>query len=228
MTLSGTVIEAPDGLRGFDCNQHLSTTQAKAFRDRGYRFCLRYVPRRVANPGDLSASEASGILQMGLALMVVQHVQRPGWLPTGDMGTEYGAFAAESCQEIGVPPGVTVWCDLEGVGSENPHDGVDPRDVISFLNNWHNQVGSAGYTPGLYVGYDPDLTAEELGRSLYFEHYWGAYNLNSDEVPTPRGLQMRQDIEQVLSGVRYDPDTIHSDRLGGLPLMLADSEWTAT
>jgi hypothetical protein len=119
-----------------------------------------------------------------------------------------------------------VWCDLEGVGSEGPHDGVDPRDVIQFLNNWHNQVGSAGYTPGLYVGYDPDLTADQLYRNLYFEHYWAAYNLNHDQVPAVRGVQMRQDLEQVLAGVRFDPDTIHADLLGGLPLMLADAEWT--
>jgi hypothetical protein len=226
MTLPGRIIEAPSGLKGFDCNQHLSTAQAKAFHSMGYRFCLRYVPRRAPNPGDLTASEAAGILQMGLGLMVVQHVQRPGWLPTGGMGTEYGAFAAKSCQTIGVPMGTTVWCDLEGVGSENPHDGVDPRDVIQFLNNWHNQVGSAGYTPGLYVGYDPDLTADQLGRALRFEHYWAAYNLNRDQVPVPRGVQMRQDLEQVLAGVRFDPDTIKADNKGGLPLMLVDAEWT--
>lgn len=226
MTLVGRVIEAPSGLKGFDCNQHLTVAQAKAFRDAGNRFCVRYVPRKAPNPGDLTSGEAAVILKMGLALMVVQHVQRPGWLPTPAMGSQYGAFAARSCQEIGVPPGVTVWCDLEGVGSENPHDGVDPRDVIAFLNNWHTQVGSAGYTPGLYVGYDPDLTADQLGRSLYFEHYWAAYNLNKDQVPVPRGVQMRQDVEQILAGVRYDPNVIHADKLGGLPLMLADAEWT--
>jgi hypothetical protein len=175
----------------------------------------------------LSSLEAQRILKAGLGIMVVQHVQRPGWYPTPIMGTEYGAFAALSCQRIGVPMGTTVWCDLEGVGSENPHDGVDPRDVISFLNNWHNQVGSAGYTPGLYVGYDPDLTADQLGRKLYFEHYWGAYNLNRDQIPMPRQLQMTQALEKVLDGVRYDPDTIHADKMGGLPLMLVDAEWTA-
>lgn len=228
MTLIGSLIEAPSGLKGFDCNQHLSTAQAKAFHDAvdeegkpKFRFCLRYVPRRKANPGDLTTSEAAGILQMGLGLMVVQHVQNPGWIPTGAMGREYGAFAALSCQEIGVPMGVTVWCDLEGVKR-----GVDPRDVIVFLNNWHNQVGSAGYTPGLYVGYDPGLTAEQLYRNLHFEHYWSAYNLNKDQVPMRRGVQMKQAEEKVLAGVRYDPDEIQADNLGGLPLMLVDVEWT--
>lgn len=221
MTLPGRVIEAPSGLKGFDCNQHLSTAQAKAFRDHGHRFCLRYVPRRRPNPGDITASEAAGILQMGLALMIVQHVQNPGWVPTPAMGAEYGAYAAQSCQEIGLPMGVTVWCDLEGVKR-----GVDPRDTLQFLNNWHNQVGSAGYTPGLYVGYDPGLTASQLYRNLYFEHYWSAYNLNKDQFPITRGVQMKQEEEQVLAGVRFDPDYIEADKLGGLPLMLADAEWT--
>lgn len=226
MTLAASVIQAPANLKGFDCNQHLSTAQAQAFRQAGYRFAVRYVPRHTPNPGDLSASEAAGIIQMGLGLMVVQHVQRPGWGPTGAMGAQYGAFAAASCRDIGLPAGVMVWCDLEGVGSEGPNDGVDPRDVISFLNNWLDQVGSSGYTPGLYVGYDPDLTAEQLYRNLRFEHYWGAYNLDRDLYPAVRGLQMKQSEERVLSGVRYDPDLIQADQLGDLPLMLVDAEWT--
>lgn len=226
MSLPGTLIQAPAGLKGFDCNQHLSTSQAKVFRDNGYRFCIRYVPRHVPNPGDLNSSEASGILAMGLGLMVVQHVPKPGWGPTGDLGAEYGAFAASSVREIGFPAGVTVWCDLEGVGADRPKDGIDPRDVIAFLNNWHFAVGSAGYTPGLYVGYDPDLSADQLYRDLRFEHYWSAYNLNPDQFPAVRGVQMKQGVEKVLAGVRFDPDVIQSDAKGGLPLMHVDNEWT--
>lgn len=227
MTLPGKLVEAPAGLKGFDCNTHLSQAAAQAFRNDGYRFCLRYVPRHVPNPADLSASEAHGILAAGLGLMVVQHVQNPGWVPTPSMGKEYGAFAAQSCKDIGIPLGTTVWCDLEGVGSERQNDGIDPRDVISFLNNWHVQVGVAGYTPGLYVGYDPDLTAEQLYWKLRFEHYWSAYNLNADQVPAKRGVQMKQGVEKVFAGIRYDPDTIQRDAFGGLPLMAVDLEWTA-
>jgi hypothetical protein len=224
--LAGKVIEATPGLRGFDCNQHLSVYAAAQFRMRGYRFAVRYVPRHKANPGDLSGSEAAGILGAGLGLMIVQHVLNPGWAPTGALGKEYGAFAAQSAVDIGVRFGTTLWCDLEGVGEDKPNDGIDPRDVIAFLNNWHDLVGTAGYTPGLYVGYDAGLSAGDLYKRLKFEHYWSAYNLNADQFPAVRGVQMKQFLQQRLDGILYDPDTVQRDLLGGLPLMHVDLEFT--
>lgn len=221
MTLAGKVVQAPGGLRGFDCNQHVSSQVAAVFRNAGYRFAIRYVPRHKANAGDLSASEAAGILSAGLGLMIVQHVQLPGWVPTGAMGKEYGAFAAKSASDVGYRLGAMVWCDLEGVKV-----GTDPRDVAAFCNNWLDQVGLVGFTPGLYVGYDAGLNAQQLYKNLRFEHYWAAYNLDVDKRPATRDVQMQQGTERVLSGVRYDPDTIHPDALGGLPLMHVDNEWT--
>lgn len=218
MTLPGRLIEAPEGLKGFDANQHISHAAAKAFRDAGHRFCLRYVPRWQPNPGDLTASEAAGILAMGLGLMIVQHVKSPPWRPTGALGATYGAFAATQSMDIGYASGGTVWCDLEGTAA-------DPRDVDAFCRRWYEEVGKAGYTPGLYVGFDPGLSAVELYR-LPFEHYWSAYNLNADQLPAVRSVQMKQGIEKVLAGVRYDPDTIVRDKKGGLPLMQVDVEWT--
>lgn len=228
MTLAGKIIEAPDGLRGFDANEHLSLQTATRFRQAGYRFAIRYVPRYKPNPADLSSSEAAGILAAGLGLMIVQHVKAPladgsGWIATGDMGTDYGAFAAHSALEIGYHKGAMLWCDLEGV-----RVGSDHRDVIAFCNNWYDEAGHAGFTPGLYVGYDAGLTGEQLYKNLRFEHYWSAYNLNRDQHPAVRGVQMKQGIEQTVFGVRIDPDTIHRDAKGGLPLMMVDNEWTAT
>ena len=221
MTLAGKVIECPAGAHGIDCNQHLSVYAAASFRMKGFRFAIRYVPRHQANAGDLSASEASGILGAGLGLMIVQHVQLPGWSPTGTLGKEYGAFAAKSASDIGYKYGAMLWCDLEGVKV-----GTDHRDVIAFCNYWYDQVGTAGFTPGLYVGYDGGLTADELYTRLKFSHYWSAYNLNADQFPAKRGVQMKQFLQQRLDGVLYDPDVVQRDLLGGLPLMHVDNEWT--
>lgn len=226
MTLPGKVIEASDGMRGFDANSFISTKTAAGFRAAGFRFCIRYVPRHEANPHDISGSEAAGILSMGLGLMLVQHVhpdsETRGWLPTGALGTEYGAFAAKSAVAVGYRTGAMLWCDLEGVRL-----GIDPRDVIAFCNNWHHEVASAGFTPGLYVGFNAGLTGSQLYYKLKFEHYWSAYNLNADRFPAVRGVQMRQGVEKILGGIRYDPDIVHPDLKGGLPLMLVDNEWTA-
>lgn len=222
MTLPGTLIEAPDGLLGFDCNQHLSALTAAKFRGDGYRFALRYVPRHTASLGDCTMSEAAGILSAGLGLMLVQHVKGPPWVPSGTLGAEYGAFAARSAEEIGYHLGGMLWCDLEGVD----HD-VKSGSVIDFCNNWLEQVAQAGFTPGLYVGFDPGISSDDLYHRLGFEHYWSAYNLNRDQFPAVRGVQMKQAPEQTVHGVKIDPDTIQSDALGGLPLMLVDNEWSA-
>lgn len=221
MTLSGKVIEATPGMRGFDANQHISIYAASQFRMKGYRFAIRYVPRVKANAGDLSTSEAAGILGAGLGLMVVQHVSNPEWIPTANLGKQYGLFAAKSALDVGYKAGAMLWCDLEGVKLK-----PDERDTIAFLNSWLDQVGHAGFTPGLYVGWHSNLTADELYSRLRFSHYWGAYNLDVDKRPAVRGLQMKQATEQSLDGIKFDPDTVQRDALGGLPLMHVDNEFT--
>lgn len=222
MSLPGKIVQVPAGLRGFDCNQRLGPITAAQFRAAGFRYAIRYVGRRHTADHDISEPEAKDILKMGLGLMLVQHVESPPWTPTGALGTEYGGFAALSAKKIGYHLGAMIWCDLEGVRLR-----TEPRDVIVFCNNWHQQVGQAGYTPGLYVGFDPGLTASQLYYKLRFEHYWSAYNLNKDQVPLKRGVQLKQGVEKVLANVRYDPDVTQEDNLGSLPLMLADLEWTA-
>jgi hypothetical protein len=218
MTLSGHVITGHDGMKGFDCNTVLSPFVAKKFFDAGYRFVVRYVGRTVMANFDLGTKEAEGILAAGLGLMVVQHVAVEGWKPTGTLGLEYGVNAARFCKQLGLPSGVSVWCDLEGV---NTH--TQSQDAIDFCNQWHSEVACQSYLPGLYVGWRPGMTAHEIYSKLRFTHYWGAYNV--DAIPLPRGFQMRQyakkDTDKV-GGVTFDFDVnyIRADSLGGRPSLL--------
>lgn len=219
--LSGTVQAAPAGVKGFDANTPISAAAAQAFYQKGYRFCIRYVGRVQMASYDLTQAEAKTILQNGLALMVVQHVLNPGWSPTAELGAQYGSNAARFSKQIGVPPGVNVWCDLESV-SEQAAAG----DVIAYCNAWHDQVAESGYVPGLYVGYGAGLTPQQLYQKLKFRAYWGAYNLNSDEVPAVRGLQMKQKVGTggTIAGITteaYDDDYTLTDALGGNVLWLA-------
>lgn len=221
MPLTGAVQPAPAGVKGFDANTPISAGVAKAFHDAGYRFAVRYVGRTEMKPNDLTAAEAQTILDAGLALMVVQHVLNPGWSPTGALGTEYGANAARFAQQIGIPAGVNVWCDLEGVSG-----GASSSDVAAYCNAWHDQVAAAGYAPGLYVGDSPGLSAQQLYSATKFQHYWGAYNLNDDQVPATRGLQLRQHegTGGTIGGIStetYDDDHTMTDALGGQVLWLA-------
>ncbi|HZE08508.1 MAG TPA: glycoside hydrolase domain-containing protein [Gemmatimonadaceae bacterium] len=225
MFLPGHVFTAPDGVIGFDTGESVSPAAAADFRRSGYRFCVRYVRRDKPHASALTATEARSLLSVGIGLMLVQYVESDtSWIPSGTKGTTNGRVAASEAAKLGVPWGVTVWCDLEGVAR-----GTGSQKVIDYCNNWHHSVSSAGYLPGLYVGYHAGLTPTQLYRSLRFTHYWGAYNLNSDQYPAVRGLQMKQSRRTsnlaAISGIDFQVDTIRADALGGHPTLLAPAGW---
>ena len=213
--LAGNVVVAAAGLTGFDVNQVLTADQALAFKNAGNAFCVRYLPRTAAlAANNLTNAEANNILNAGLALMAVQHVALPGWVPTTSLGTAYGNFAATyASQTVGLPPGVNVWLDLEGVAT-----GTDPQVVVAYCQAWYYAVQSAGYVPGVYVGYDTMLSPSQLYNELSFQHYWRAYN--GPQVAT-RGFQLLQQTEKTLNGISYDPDVTQNDSEGGAVLWLA-------
>src|SRR6266566_5841496 len=145
--------------------------------------------------------------------------------PDGVQGFDTAASVTPEAAKLGVPWGVTIWCDLEGV-----KPGTPGQRVIDYCNRWHEAVSSAGYVPGVYVGYRAGLSPTQLYRSLRFTHYWGAYNLNADRYPAVRGLQMKQSRPRPSdsvpdSGIDFQIDEIMSDALGGRPTLLALEGW---
>ncbi len=217
--LSGTAQAAPAGVKGFDANVVITSDQAQAFWDAGFRFALRYVGRTQMASHDLSTAEAEMLLSKGFALMPVQHVLSGEWAASGDLGTEYGANAARFSQQIGFPPGVNVWLDLESVSTQ-----ATAADVIAYCNNWHAQVASAGYVPGVYIGWQPGLSGQQLYSKLKFQHYWAAYNVDGVSNPRPRGYQLVQSSGHgnvgSLSTDVYDVDETRVDAMGGQVLWL--------
>lgn len=193
---------------------------AQRFRAAGYQFVVRYVRRSSRHDFDLSAVELQALLDVGLGVMVVQHVAAPGWSPTKALGASYGAVAAVEAWNCGYPKGATLWCDLEGVA-----ESASPSEVIDYCNAWYVAAKQSGYEPGLYVGDSCGLTATELYRNLRYARYWSAYNLNRDNVPAVRGVQMRQKPyppreRRVLDcPFEYDEDVIAADSLGGTPTL---------
>jgi hypothetical protein len=213
--LPGNIQKAAPGLLGFDVNSPLTASEALSFKNAGYSFCIRYIPRTAALiQGNLTSTEALGILNAGLALMPVQHVALPGWKPNTNLGTIYGNYAATyASQVVGLPPGLNVWCDLEGVAA-----GTSTNDVIAYCQAWYYAVHIAGYIPGIYVGYDTMLSPEQLYDDISFQHYWRAYN--GPQVAT-RGFQLIQKTEVTLNGITVDPDLTQNDDLGDSALWLS-------
>jgi hypothetical protein len=215
MPLPGTVQPAPSGALGFDANSHISANVAQQFASQGYQFCVRYLSRGpVQAAGDLSAAEANAILGAGLALMAVQHVRMAGWSPTAALGQSDGTNAAANATTIGFPPGVNIWCDLEGV-----NQAAAAQDVIGYCNAWYAAVSAGGFVPGLYVGANAILTGQQL-YDLAFQHYWQS----ESKVPAipVRGYQMIQTlVPQPVNGIGIDQDVTQTDQLGGQATWLA-------
>jgi len=205
-------LPAPVGATGFDIDAVVSAEQASAFVRDGYTFAIRYIPRLIAGANDLTAGELATLHAAGLSVMPVQHVRsETSWTPTGALGAIYGETAADVCTALGIPHGVSVWLDLEGVAV-----GTPAADVADYCAAWHGKVSRAGFEPGLYVGWHAGLSAAEL-YALPFTRYWAAYNLNADEEPATCGVCMRQHA----SNAEYQTDTITGDRVGRVPTLYA-------
>jgi hypothetical protein len=210
--LSGAIVGAPSGVQGFDANTPLSSATARQLRDAGFGFCIRYLTRdRGQLPHDLTPEEAVHILDAGLGLMAVQHVQPEGWHPSGALGATYGGNAVANAQQVGLPAGVNLWLDLEGVAA-----GTTPAIVMEFCNAWFDAVTAAGYESGVYVGANAILSGDDLYWRLKTRHYWKSGS-NVPNIPH-RGYQLVQRIVaggDVQAGISIDRNVTSTDALGG-------------
>jgi len=200
------------GALGVDTDTKLNATSAAALAAQGLKFAIRYLSLGEAESlGDLTQDETQAVLSAGLALMPVQHVRVPGWLPSASQGTADGSVAAAHAVAAGIPAGVTVWMDLEGVSSAAPTDVV-----IAYANNWNTSVRAAGYDTGLYVGAACGLDGATLFTKLNVSRYWKSQS----DVPQVqrRGYCMYQLLpSETIAGVACDYNVVQEDFLGGLP-----------
>jgi hypothetical protein len=199
----------------------LNDSHCRAAKARGFSFCLRYVSRgEREKANDLQEGEARTILNAGLALMPVQHVARAGWSPTKRLGTIYGRNAAVHVGQIGFPPGVNVWLDLEGVKNSTSH-----ATVIDYCNAWIAEVASAGFVPGVYIGARAILTGEEIFWRLQAKHFWKSGSRVPD-IPH-RGYQLIQKIirNDKINGTDIDRNLTVNDNFGQSVLWFASKQF---
>src|SRR5665213_4541003 len=112
--MTGVLKTLPAGTIGFDTNQAVSASSARAFYNHGYRFVRRYLPRIRMGANDLYATEVQRLLDNGLAVMPVQHVESAeSWTPTLDKGSIYGTVAANTARTVGIVPGTCVALDMD-------------------------------------------------------------------------------------------------------------------
>ena len=158
MPLHGFVKAAPHKSRGFDSEAAISAGAASQLVANGYVFCTRYVSPNGKAVAALTSEEAAGILNAGLAFMLVQRVDASVLAFSASLGTKHGEAAAASAVAIGFPMCVNVWLELDGIPSTTESAGVS-----AYYNNWYTAVYDAGFLPGLRVGATEVLSGDALG-----------------------------------------------------------------
>jgi hypothetical protein len=219
-------MQAPAGIIGFDTADRLDLATARQYYDRGYRLCIRYIPRDDDSLyEDLIESEAQAIIDSGMALSVVQHPLRAGWSPSAQLGQVFGRNGAAYAAAAGLPAGMNIFLDLEGV-----REGTAAADVIGYCNAWFGEVEAAGYVGGVYIGASPGLSADQLYWNLKTKHYWkGGSDAEAgvpDDIPH-RGYQLVQYIHYPDTPEEFDSDVTKVDAFGNGVLVAAGSAWLA-
>lgn len=214
----------PSGTRGIDCNFAINAALAKNIYAAGYRFVMRYVGRMQQKPQDASMLELAKLRSAGLAVGLVQHVKSAeSWDPEGGaLGLVYGRNAGILASGCGYARGATLWCDLEGVAV-----GTPASKVVAYCNAWTDAVRASGYEAGIYVGWHAGLTAHDLYWRLKARRFWAAYNLNADQFPAVRGVQMRQKAATAkdrIDGIDWlssiDVNVVQQDAMGDVPTFM--------
>jgi hypothetical protein len=192
----------PARIVGFDTIVKLTRADVTRLASTGLSFACRYVGLGAPGAADLDAGEVRDITDAGLGVMPVQYARTARW--NASTGQADGESAARRTIAIGLPPEVTVWCDLEG---RIPLDAV-----IEYAAGWYEGATNAGVRdPGLYVGAGVPLTSAQLFHDLPFRRYWRSLS----QVPNVdvRGYQLLQLFpdDLTISGVRVDLDVVQSD-----------------
>lgn len=207
------------GARGVDSlpfSHGGTAAQACALKASGVDFLVGYL-------GAINSGRLGAVIDAGLAFM-----------PVTFAGEYFDGPADEVSQlrALDIPPGCTVWLDLEG---EKTAKHPAP-DLIGKIDAWARAIAAAGYEPGLYIGSPQPLTAEELGR-LAVVRYWKApsrvvdrYGVATDTPMSkgqPLGFCMFQMWPQGMwknTGVFVDSNIIGQDFRGRVPAWVVGSE----
>lgn len=119
---------------------------------------------------------------------------------------------------LGIPQGVTVWLDVEGVN-------LDAPSIIGKINTWAAAVNGAGFEAGLYIGAGMPLTDDQLYALPLIKRYWHSVSRVPD--PKVRGCCVRQirpnDVQP--TGLDIDVDIAEPDYEGDLHTVAAPEGW---
>lgn len=195
------------GARGFDTVATISAEEAAKMKAAGLDFAVRYLP-------SLTAAEAKGITDAGLALMGVTYGRAVGSVPAPGDGTAKAYSSVQEAKLIGLPNSSVIWLDLEGAGGTSDQ-------TVAFCKEFYDECTHWGCEPGIYVGAQPNMTSAQL-YSLPFRHYWKGQSqlYNAGVLVEPNcGWQMVQLFPSIkVADTLVDVNFIQQDYKGRLPI----------
>lgn len=127
--------------------------QAQALRGAGVEGFIGYL-------GAMTEPRLDDVLATGM-----------GFMPVTFAG-EYDDGAKDEITQLralGVPAGVTVWLDLEGMKAFR----TPVVELATKINAWAVAILDGGWQPGLYVGAPQPFTSAELYALKVVRYWWG-------------------------------------------------------
>ena len=132
--------------RGIDTAAKISAAAAKELKAEGISFAGRYlVPPGMSK--ELTAAEAQGLHEAGLAILLVWEIDEARAGHGGDVGASDGARARQLAQELGVPEGVTIFFAVDYFPQTGEYGRVEEYFRAA-------QLAVAPYGVGIYGPYD--------------------------------------------------------------------------
>lgn len=128
-----------------------TATQATALAQSGVDCFVGYL-------GAMTPARLAIVLEAGMAFMPVTF---GGAYENGPLDE------VAQLQMLEIPPGVSVWLDLEGLKAYH----TDPLKLTMLINAWADVIAAKGWMPCLYVGCPQPLTSVEL-HALHVVRYW--------------------------------------------------------
>jgi hypothetical protein len=155
------VEEAPVGSRVVDSlpfSMGGTATQALALKASGVDGVVGYL-------GAMNPTRLKYILDAGL-----------GYMPVTKAGEYMDGAADEIAQlkALGIPPGTTVWLDLEGKFAWDmgkTQEGM--TKLMGLMISWARDIAAAGWMPGLYVGAPQPCSSKQLYAMPFVRYWWG-------------------------------------------------------
>lgn len=182
-----------------------TAAQAKALKESGVVALAGYL-------GAMNPTRLKYLLDAGL-----------GYVPVTFAG-EYEDGPNDEVSQLkalGIPPGTTVFLDLEGMKAFKS----DPGMLIAKINDWATAILAAGYVPSLYVGVPQPLSSEEL-YALKVQRYWrgqGSVRDRNNKLAEPSGCGwcMTQMFPSITRGNTWvDCNMVGQDYRGRVPTMV--------